>query len=95
MAVTLALQHPDLARGWVGDAYADLAGADANPPYERMEGMKPVNNRYNASVGPLMGMGMPAVVSAGYGVSRRGGNLPGENGCFCFSTNWNHTTSWG
>jgi hypothetical protein len=41
-----------------------LAGTDANPPYERIDGMKPVNNRYNASVGPLMGMGTPAVISA-------------------------------
>lgn len=64
VAATLARKHPDLAREWVGTAYADLAGADANPPYERIDGMKPVNNRYNASVGPLLGMGMPAVVSA-------------------------------
>lgn len=49
---------------WVGNAYADLAVADVNPPYERIDGMKPVNNRYNASVGPLMGMGRPATVSA-------------------------------
>jgi hypothetical protein len=64
VAVALNRKHPDLAREWVGNAYADLAGADANPPYERIDGMKPVNNRYNASVGPLMGMGTPAVVSA-------------------------------
>jgi len=64
VAATLNRKHPDLAREWVGNAYADLAGADANPPYERIDGMKPENNRYNASVGPLMGMGMPAVVSS-------------------------------
>jgi hypothetical protein len=63
VAVALNRKHPDLAREWVGNAYADLAGADANPPYERIDGMTPVNNRYNASVGPLMGMGMPAVVA--------------------------------
>lgn len=64
VAATLNRKHPDLAREWVGNAYADLAGADANPPYERIDGMKPENNRYNASVGPLMGMGRPAVVAA-------------------------------
>ncbi|MDD5706926.1 MAG: hypothetical protein PHR35_13470 [Kiritimatiellae bacterium] len=64
MAATLARKHPDLAREWVGDAYADLAGGDTNAPYERIDGMHPVNNRYNASVGPLMGMGMPATVSS-------------------------------
>ncbi len=62
VATTLWRKHPDLAVEWVGDAYSDLAGADANHPYERIDGMKPENNRYNASVGSLMGMGMPAVV---------------------------------
>jgi len=62
VAVTLWRRHPDLAREWVSDAYADLAGADAHHPYERIDGMKPVNDRYNASVGSLMGIGMPAEV---------------------------------
>ncbi len=60
VAVTLWRRHPDLALEWVGNAYADLAKADSNYPYERIDGMKPENNRYNASVGSLMGMGMPA-----------------------------------
>ena len=60
IAATLARRHPDLAREWVGNAYADLAGGDANPPYERIDGMQPENKRYNASIGPLMGMGRPA-----------------------------------
>ncbi len=64
VAVTLERRHPDLAREWVGAIYSDLNGADANFPYERIDGMKPVNDRYNASVGPLMGMGMPALVSS-------------------------------
>jgi hypothetical protein len=64
VAVTLAHNHPDLAREWVGASYADLAGADADHPYERIDGMKPQNGRYNASAGALMGMGVPAVVSS-------------------------------
>jgi hypothetical protein len=63
VAVALNRKHPELAREWGGNAYDDMARADANPPYERIDGMKPVNNRYNASVGPLMGMGRPATVS--------------------------------
>ena len=62
VAVTLYRRHPDVAMEWVGDAYADLAGTDSNYPYERIDGMKPENNRYNASVGSLMGMGMPASI---------------------------------
>ena len=64
VAVTLARKHPDLAREWVGNAYADLAAADAHAPYERIDGMKPVNDRYNASIGPLMGMGRPATLGS-------------------------------
>ena len=64
VAVALWRKHPDLAREWVGDTYADLAGSDANHPYERIDSMKPVNNRYIASVGSLMGMGVPASVSS-------------------------------
>lgn len=62
VAVALNRKHPDLAREWVGDAYADLAAADTSAPYERIDGLTPVNNRYNASVGQLMGMGVPALV---------------------------------
>jgi hypothetical protein len=62
VAVTLWRRHPDLAMEWVGDTYADVAGADSNHPYERIDGMKPVNDRYNASMGSLMGMGMPACI---------------------------------
>jgi hypothetical protein len=64
VAAALWRKHPDLAAEWVGSAYADLAKADDNHPYERIDGAKPVNNRYNASVGSLMGMGMPAIFSS-------------------------------
>ena len=64
VAVTLWRKHPDLAVEWVGNAYADLAGADARHPFERIDGVKPVNERYNASIGSLLGMGMPAIVSS-------------------------------
>jgi len=60
VAVTLWRKHPDEAREWVAAAYADMAAANADHPYERIDGVTPVNNRYNASVGPLLGMGMPA-----------------------------------
>jgi hypothetical protein len=60
IAATLTRKHPDLAREWVGNAYADIAAGAASPPYERIDGTTPVNERYNASVGPLMGMGLPA-----------------------------------
>ena len=62
VAVTLWRQHPAEAREWVTLAYADLANANASHPYERIDGTKPVNERYNASVGPLLGMGLPATV---------------------------------
>ena len=42
----------------------DLAAADSNHPYERIDGTTPVNDRYNASVGPLAGIGMPGDTSA-------------------------------
>jgi len=64
IATTLWRKHPGLAMEWVGDTYSDLAGSNANFPYERIDGMNPVNDRYNASVGPLLGMGMPATVSS-------------------------------
>ena len=62
VAKTLWRRHPTEASEWVGDAYADVTSADGNHPYERIDGVKPQNNRYNASVGPLLGMGMPATV---------------------------------
>lgn len=62
VAVTLNRKHPDLAREWVGNAYADMAVDDQLPPCERIDGMKPVNDRYNASIGPLMGMAVPQEV---------------------------------
>jgi hypothetical protein len=64
VAVTLWRKHPDLAKEWVENTYTDIAKSDASFPYERIDGMKPVNDRYNASVGPLMGMGMPAAISS-------------------------------
>ncbi len=60
VAAALQRRHPDLAQDWVGKAYHDLHIAGPDHPFERIDGMKPVNNRYNASVGPLMGMGLPA-----------------------------------
>ena len=63
IAVTLWRKHPDLAREWVEHTYSDIE-SDENFPYERIDRMKPVNARYNASAGPIMGMGMPAVVSS-------------------------------
>lgn len=62
MAVALWRKHPDLASEWVGNAYSDLARSDLHAPYERIDGLTPVNDRYNASVGQLMGMGIPAEV---------------------------------
>ena len=58
VAVTLWRKYPDLAKEWVENTYSDIARANANFPYERIDGMKLVNDRYNASIGPLMGMGM-------------------------------------
>lgn len=63
VAVTLWRKHPDLAMEYVGNTYADLAGADSHFPYERIDGMNPVNDCYNASAGSLMGMGMPATIA--------------------------------
>ena len=60
IAKTLWRRHPAEARQWVADAYADLAAGGAKHPYERIDGTTPVNDRYNASVGQLAGMGMPA-----------------------------------
>jgi hypothetical protein len=64
LAATLWLKHPADAREWVANAYTDITSRGPNHPYERIDGVKPVNDRYNASIGPLLGMGMPAAVSA-------------------------------
>lgn len=61
VATTLWRKHPAEAEQWVADTYADLAAADARPPYERIDGTTPVNERYNASIGPLLGIGKPVV----------------------------------
>jgi hypothetical protein len=44
----------------VTNTYADITAADASHPYERIDGVVPGNARYNASVGSVLGMGMPA-----------------------------------
>ena len=65
IAATLARKHPELARAWVNDAYADVIGDTVGKaPYERIDGLKPVNDRYNASVGSLMGIGVPGTLSS-------------------------------
>jgi hypothetical protein len=61
VATTLWRKHPAEAKEWVTNAYADLSTSDKNHPYERIDGVRPDNNRYNASIGPLCGMGLPAV----------------------------------
>lgn len=63
VATTLWRKHPTEAKEWVTDIYTDLAAAVANCPYERIDGDTPVNDRYNASIGPLLGIGMPATTS--------------------------------
>jgi hypothetical protein len=60
IAATLWRNHPAEAKQWVADIYSDLAAADSHHPYERIDGTNPVNDRYNASVGQLAGIGMPA-----------------------------------
>ena len=60
IATTLWHKHPTEAREWVANAYTDITTANASHPYERIDGIKPANERYNASIGPLLGMGMPA-----------------------------------
>jgi len=62
IAATLWRRHPAQAEEWVANAYTDVAAGGDDYPYERIDGVKPVNNRYNASVGSLLGMGMPAAV---------------------------------
>lgn len=63
VAVTLYRKHPEEAREWVANAYTDISTGDSNQPYERIDGITPANNRYNASVGPLLGIGLPARIS--------------------------------
>ena len=48
----------------MANAYTDITTGDSNSPYERIDVAKPVNNRYNASIGPMLGMGMPGTVSS-------------------------------
>ncbi len=64
VAATLWRKHPAQAEEWVANAYNDIIAAGDNAPYERIDGVKPVNNRYDASVGPLLGMGMPATIES-------------------------------
>jgi hypothetical protein len=59
VATTLWHKHPTEAKEWVANAYGDLAAADGKHPYERIDATTPVNDRYNASVGSLAGIGMP------------------------------------
>lgn len=60
IATALWRNHPAEAREWAANIYRDLAVADARHPYERVDGVTPINDRYNASVGQLAGIGMPA-----------------------------------
>lgn len=64
IAQTLWHNHPDVAKEWVANIYADIAAVNEDHPYERIDGMNPQNGRYNASIGSLMGMATPAHVSA-------------------------------
>ena len=63
VATTLWRKHPAEAKEWVAGIYHDLAAASPRHPHERIDGPVPVNDRYNASVGQLSGIGMPAVCS--------------------------------
>ena len=47
---------------WVTNTYADIINGGDEHPYERIDSVMPENNRYNASVGPVLGMGLPATV---------------------------------
>ena len=60
IATTLWRKHPADAREWAYYTYTDIVTQDSNHPYERIDGFKPVNCRYNASIGALLGIGMPA-----------------------------------
>ncbi len=50
------------AAEWVANACTDVTAGDSDDPYERLDGVKPVNKRYNALVGCLLGMTMPGIV---------------------------------
>lgn len=69
VAKALWINHPDLAKEWVNDIYSDAAAADANYPYERIDGYTQANGKYNASIGSLLGMGMPCDVMASVNVN--------------------------
>lgn len=69
VATTLWRKHPTEAKQWVTDTYADLAAGGANHPYERIDGVTPANDRYNASIGSLLGMGMPVVTTSAVSVT--------------------------
>ena len=69
IAKTLWLKHPEEAKEWVAAAYTDAYFSDSNYPYERIDGYSPVNGKYNASIGPLLGMGMPADVMSSVSVT--------------------------
>ena len=60
IAATLWRRHPTEAQEWVTNTHADITAADDSHPYERIDGVNPGNGRYNASVGSVLGMGMPA-----------------------------------
>lgn len=60
MAATLWRKHPSEAKEWAENACRDLIAEGGNYPYERVDGSKPVNFRYNASAGALLGMVRPA-----------------------------------
>jgi hypothetical protein len=62
VASTLWRKHPDMAMEWVSNAYSDIINGGDDHPYERIDGNTPRNERYNASAGPVMGMGLPAIM---------------------------------
>jgi hypothetical protein len=64
IAATLWRKHPAQAEEWVANAYHDVITGGDDCLYERVDGVKPVNNRYHASVGPLLGIGVPDAVDS-------------------------------
>ena len=61
IATALYRCHPAEAIEWVRNTYTDVIASGADHPYERIDGLTAVNSRYNASIGPLLGMGMPMI----------------------------------
>jgi hypothetical protein len=61
IALTLWRKHPEEAKEWVNNTYSDIINNGIESPYERIDWNGPVNGRYNASIGPVLGMGMPAI----------------------------------